>query len=191
MVKNPSSVFSLLLFQTRVVLFDRRSYFCWGVPLYVRCLLGRCVLYCYFVTQTLCRQCLIFIIVFDILCFAFECFKQWARKCLNSVTHSNTVHEKTKTNRITKTCLYNFDTLKPHFCRVNLGFTGVYINFLIFAQKIYCGYPLEPPCRGGSNEYPHSIFWAKIRKNICSVFVWKFSSLWRWNFLYIWIGEFS
>ena len=34
---------------------------------------------------------------------------------------------------ITKTCLYNFDPLKPHFYIVKLGFTGVYIIFLIFA----------------------------------------------------------
>ena len=36
--------------------------------------------------------------------------------------------------------------------------------FLIFAQNIDCGYTLEPPRRGGSNEYPQSIFGAKIRK---------------------------
>ena len=36
---------------------------------------------------------------------------------------------------ITKTCLYDFDPLKPHFYTVNLGFTGVYIIFLISAQK--------------------------------------------------------
>ena len=36
---------------------------------------------------------------------------------------------------ITKTCLYNFDPLKPHFYIVKLGFTGVYIIFLISAQK--------------------------------------------------------
>ena len=29
---------------------------------------------------------------------------------------------------------------------------------LIFAQNIDCGYTLEPPRRGGSNEYPQSIF---------------------------------
>ena len=34
-----------------------------------------------------------------------------------------------------KTCLYNFDPLKPHFYRVKLGFTGVYIIFLFSAQK--------------------------------------------------------
>ena len=36
---------------------------------------------------------------------------------------------------ITKTRLYNFDPLKPHFYIVKLGFTGVYIIFLISAQK--------------------------------------------------------
>ena len=61
-------------------------------------------------------------------------------------------------SNITKTCLYNFDTLKPHFYIVKLGFTGVNIIFLISAQNIDCGYSLEPPRRGGSNEYPQSIF---------------------------------
>ena len=59
---------------------------------------------------------------------------------------------------ITKTCLYNFDPLEPHFYVVKLGFTGVYIIFLISAQNIDCGYSLEPPRRGGSNEYPQSMF---------------------------------
>ena len=34
--------------------------------------------------------------------------------------------------------------------------------FLIFAQNIDCGYTLEPPRRGGSNEYPQSMFWSKL-----------------------------
>ena len=59
---------------------------------------------------------------------------------------------------ITKTYLYNFDPLKPHFYIEKLGFTGVYIIFLISAQNIDCGYSLEPPQRGGSNEYPQSVF---------------------------------
>ena len=59
---------------------------------------------------------------------------------------------------ITKTCLYNFDPLKPHFYMVKLGFTGVYIIFLISDQYIDCGYSLEPPRRGGSNEYQQSMF---------------------------------
>ena len=36
--------------------------------------------------------------------------------------------------------------------------------FLIFAQNIDCGYMLEPPRRGGSNEYPQSMFWSKNKK---------------------------
>ena len=72
---------------------------------------------------------------------------------------------------ITKTCLYNVDPLKPYFYIVNnvypckpqfyyikVGFTGVYIIFLIFAQNIDSGYLLEPPRRGGSNEYSQSMF---------------------------------
>ena len=41
---------------------------------------------------------------------------------------------------------------------VKVGFTGVYIIFLISAQNKDCGYSLEPPRRGGSNEYPQSVF---------------------------------
>ena len=52
---------------------------------------------------------------------------------------------------ITKTYLCNFDPLKPHFYIVKLGFTGVYIIFLISAQNIDCGYSCEPPRRSGSN----------------------------------------
>ena len=37
--------------------------------------------------------------------------------------------------------------------------------FLIFAQNVDCGYTLEPPRRGGSNEYPQSMFWSKNKKN--------------------------
>ena len=75
---------------------------------------------------------------------------------------------------IPKRCLYNFDPHKPHFYMVKLGFTGVYLIFLISSQNIDCGYSLEPPRRGGSNEYPQSMFWAetwKISKN----FIWFFS----------------
>ena len=79
-----------------------------------------------------------------------------------------------KVHHITKTYLYNFDPLKPHFYIVKLGFTGVYVIFLISAQNIDCGYSLEPPHRGGSNEYPQSMFWAEIRKKV-RFFIWKVS----------------
>ena len=80
---------------------------------------------------------------------------------------------------ITKTYLYNFDPIKPHFCAVKLGFTGLYIIFLIYPQKhrlwvlvrnarvlsrykknkplknIECGYSLEPP--RGNMDYWYSL----------------------------------
>ena len=34
----------------------------------------------------------------------------------------------------------------------------MYIIFLISTQNIDCGYSLKPPRRGGSNEYPQSMF---------------------------------
>ena len=37
--------------------------------------------------------------------------------------------------------------------------------FHISAQNIDCGYSLEPPRRGGSNEYPQSIFLRSNKKN--------------------------
>ena len=36
--------------------------------------------------------------------------------------------------------------------------------FQISDQNIDCGYSLEPPRRGGSNEYHNLCFWAEIRK---------------------------
>ena len=37
--------------------------------------------------------------------------------------------------------------------------------FLIFAQNIDCGYTLEPPREGGSNEYTQCMFYSKNKKN--------------------------
>ena len=37
-------------------------------------------------------------------------------------------------------------------------------SFHISVQNIDCGYSLEPPRWGSSNEYPQSMFWAEIRK---------------------------
>ena len=36
--------------------------------------------------------------------------------------------------------------------------------FHISAQNIDCGYSLEPPRRGGSNEYPQSMFLSRNNK---------------------------
>ena len=38
------------------------------------------------------------------------------------------------------------------------------IFFIFLLKNIDCGYSLEPPRRGGSNEYPQSMFWAEIIK---------------------------
>ena len=38
-------------------------------------------------------------------------------------------------------------------------------NFHISAQNIDCGYSLEPPQRGGSNEYPQCMFLSRNKKN--------------------------
>ena len=37
--------------------------------------------------------------------------------------------------------------------------------FHFSAQNIICGYSLEPPRRGGSNEYPQSMFLSRNKKN--------------------------
>ena len=37
--------------------------------------------------------------------------------------------------------------------------------FYISAQNIDCWYSLEPPRRGGSNEYPQSMFLSRSKKN--------------------------
>ena len=46
----------------------------------------------------------------------------------------------------------------PTFFIVKLGLTWVSIIFLISAQNMDCGYALEPPRRGGSCDYPQSMF---------------------------------
>ena len=52
--------------------------------------------------------------------------------------------------------------------------------FHISAQNIDCGYSLEPPRRGGSNEYPQSMFWAEIRKIMYTPVNPSFT-IWKWG----------
>ena len=42
----------------------------------------------------------------------------------------------------------------------------VYIIFLFLLKNIGCGHPLEPPRRGGSNEYSQSVFLSRNKKKI-------------------------
>ena len=82
---------------------------------------------------------------------------EYTRIYISGCLSSFLSYETTKIH-ITKTCLYNFEPLKPYFYIVKLGFTGVYIIIYISAKIIYCVYSLEPPRRGGSNEYQQSMF---------------------------------
>ena len=63
---------------------------------------------------------------------------------------------------ITKTRLYkyieNFTTKKRKFSDTNRDI------FYISAENIGCGYSLEPPRWGGSNEYPQSMFLNRNKK---------------------------
>ena len=43
----------------------------------------------------------------------------------------------------------------------------VFLIQCMFAQNIDCGYMLEMPRRGGSIEYPQSMFWTKNKKIMC------------------------
>ena len=66
---------------------------------------------------------------------------------------------------ITRTYLYNFDPLKPHFYIVKLRVgRGIHYFSYFCSKNIDCGYSLEPPRRGGSNGYPQSMFWAELLK---------------------------
>ena len=64
---------------------------------------------------------------------------------------------------ITKISLFkyteNFTTKKWKFSDKNSDILR------ISAQNIDCGYSLEPPRRGGSNEYPQSMFLSGNKKN--------------------------
>ena len=64
---------------------------------------------------------------------------------------------------ITKTCLFKY-TEKYHRKIENFQTKNSNI-FHISAQNIDCGYSLEPPRRGGSNEYPQSMFLSRNKKN--------------------------
>ena len=59
----------------------------------------------------------------------------------------------------------------------NWGLQGYTLFFLFLLKNIDCGYSLELPCRGSSNEYPQSIFWAEIWKKSDFFFSEKFHFL--------------
>ena len=69
----------------------------------------------------------------------------------------------TKTIYITKTPLFKYI---ENFTTKNWTFTDKNSDiFYISAHNIDCGYSLEPPHRGGSNEYQQSMFLSRNKKN--------------------------
>ena len=93
-------------------------------------------------------------------------------------------HERTKT--ITKTSLYNFDPIKPHFYIVKLGFTGVFTIFLISVQK----HRLWVLFRTAFLTSTHNLCFEQRYEKYQNFYL-KTFSFWWWNFQYSWIGMFS
>ena len=62
---------------------------------------------------------------------------------------------------------------KTHLFKYIENFTSKTVNFQIKNSDIFhisaqnkdCGYSLEPPQQGGSNEYPQSMFLSRNKKN--------------------------
>ena len=65
---------------------------------------------------------------------------------------------------ITKTCQFKYilKILPPNNENFQTKNSDI---FHISAQNTDCGYSLEPPHRGGSNEYPQSMFLSGNKKN--------------------------
>ena len=79
----------------------------------------------------------------------------------------------------------------PHFYMVKLEFRGECIIFLFMFKNIDCEYPLEPPHRGGSNEYPQSMFRTASSMqvlastyNLCFEQIYEKIRIFFWNFFY-------
>ena len=80
------------------------------------------------------------------------------------IINSYNWHIPSNLNDITKTSLFKYIENFTTKIWIFLDKKKSYI-FLISAQSIHCGYSLEPPRRGGSNEYPQSIFLRRNKKN--------------------------
>ena len=87
-----------------------------------------------------------------------------ARHLISKISLYNTMMKWNRGPPSRKHAYIILTSLKPHFYVVKLVFTGVYIIFLFVLKNIDCGYSLEPPRWGGSNEYPQYIFEQKYEK---------------------------
>ena len=69
----------------------------------------------------------------------------------------------TNNHNITKTRLFKyFENFTPKNWKFSEKNSDLFHNSV---QNINCEYTLEPPRRGGSNEYPQSIFLSRNKKN--------------------------
>ena len=65
----------------------------------------------------------------------------------------------------------HYDNLPMQYAKIFFSSKKIKMNwknvdtFKMFAQNIDCGYTLEPPWRGGSNEYPQFMFWIENMTN--------------------------
>ena len=77
---------------------------------------------------------------------------------------------------ITKTRLYNFDPLKPHFYIVKLGLQGYTLFSLFLLKNIDYGYSLEPPrAEGGLTSIPIIYVFGRNMKYITFLYLKTFS----------------
>ena len=77
-----------------------------------------------------------------------------------------------------ETRLYNFDPLKPHFYIIKLGFTGVYIIFLISAQKHRLWLLVRTASPRRFLRVPTIYVLSRNKKNISDFYL-KIFSFWR------------
>ena len=80
------------------------------------------------------------------------------------ITCTNCLHHHGILYTIRKTCPCN----KLLFSCENENINRKFDTLNILAQNIDCGYTLEPPRRGGSNEYPQPMVWNRNKK-ICII----------------------
>ena len=77
----------------------------------------------------------------------------------HSISYTYVPSEDITKTRLFKFVYWNFSTKKWKFSDKNSDI------FNISAQNIDCGYSLEPPRRGGSNEYQQPMFLSRNKKN--------------------------
>ena len=85
-------------------------------------------------------------------------------KSLSQDKYSKTCVREPPSRLITKTRLFKYKKKKlpPKSGNFQIKISDI---LYIPAQNIDCGYSLEPPRRGGSNDYPQSMFSSSNKKN--------------------------